>query len=66
MNVSTVYEEGVFRPRERIDILEHQEVMIYFWPEIKSDSNLEKAYAEASRLRPDLEDWTMLDGEGWK
>lgn len=66
MNVNAVYEEGVFRPGERVDIPEHQKLMIFFWPEMKNDLYLEKAYAEASRSQFDLEDWTMIDGEGWK
>ncbi|MBI5219896.1 MAG: antitoxin family protein [Bacteroidia bacterium] len=66
MKVKAVYERGVFRPKEKVNIPEHKELVIHFWPEIKNDSDLEKVYAEASCFRSDLEDWTVIDAEGWK
>ena len=66
MKVSAVYEKGVFRPSEKVDIPEHQVLVIHFWPEIKSDLDIEKAYAEASDSRTDLDDWEVIDTESWK
>lgn len=67
MKVNAVYEKGVFRPSEKLNIPEYQKLVIhFFWPEIESDLNLEKAYAEASSTRPDLDDWEAMDTEGWK
>ncbi len=66
MKVNAVYEKGVFRPSEKLNIPEHQKLVIHFWPEVKSDLDIEKAYAEASSTRPDLDDWETIDTEGWK
>jgi len=65
MKVYVIYEKGVFRPSEKVNLPEHQKLIIHFWPEIKHDLDLEKAYAEASSSRPDLEDWNALDEEDW-
>ena len=65
MKVKAVYENGIFRLSEKVNLSEHQELVIHFWPEITKDSDLEKAYAEASRSRLDLEDWEAVDLEGW-
>jgi predicted DNA-binding antitoxin AbrB/MazE fold protein len=66
MKIHAVYEKGVFRPSERVNLPEHQKLVLHFWPEIKNDQDLEKAYAEASTSRQDLDDWKTLDMEGWK
>ncbi len=66
MKVNAVYEKGVFRPSEKLNIPEHQKVVIHFWPEVKNDLDLEKAYAEASFTRLDIDDWEAIDAEGWK
>ncbi|MBI4944974.1 MAG: antitoxin family protein [Bacteroidetes bacterium] len=65
MNVKAVYERGVFRPKEKVNIPEHKELVIHFWPEINHDSDIENAYVDASSSRPDLEDWAAIDAEGW-
>ncbi|MFQ5964132.1 MAG: antitoxin family protein [Candidatus Scalinduaceae bacterium] len=66
MKINAVYEKGVFRPSEKVNLPEHQKLVLHFWPEIKSDQDLEKTYAEASTSRPDLDDWETVDIEGWK
>jgi len=65
MKVSAVYKKGVFHPSKRVNLNENQKLVIHFWPEIKNNLDLEKAYAEASGSRPDLEDWNKIDTEGW-
>ena len=66
MKVNAVYEKGVFRPSDKVDIPEHQKLVLHYWPEIENDLDLEKAYAEASYSRPDLDDWEKIDTDGWK
>ncbi len=66
MKVNAVYEKGVFRPSEKLNIPEHQKLVLHFWTGTESDFDLEKAYAEASSTRTDLDDWETIDTEGWK
>jgi len=65
MKVHVIYEKGVFRPSEEVNLQEHQKLIIHFWPEMKNELDLERAYAEASVSRPDLKDWHALDKEDW-
>jgi len=65
MKVKVVYKDGAFRPKKKVNLPEHKELVIHFWPGIKNDLDLEKAYAEASKSRPDLKDWNVIDAEGW-
>ncbi|MCK4797987.1 MAG: antitoxin family protein [Spirochaetes bacterium] len=65
MEVRAIYEDGVFIPKEEIELKEHQEVIIYYWTDIKNKLDLEKAYAEASKMRHDLDEWDSVNVEGW-
>src|SRR4030067_893278 len=51
MKVYVIYEKGVFRPSEKVNLPEHQKLIIHFWPEIKHDLDLENDHANKGSNR---------------
>ncbi|MBI4648867.1 MAG: antitoxin family protein [Bacteroidia bacterium] len=66
MQVAAIYENGVFRPLEKVQLSEQNEVVLHFWPKKSYDKALANDYAIADEVQSDLEDWELIDGEGWK